>query len=375
MSMNKIKVIQVFESYPLSYFPYIEPLLKALKKRKEIDIQFYAYKGKSNKNLGVKILPKYYIRKLKEKIFNLWNLNALKFNYLELLSIKRKIDIVHIQFSFLYPKIENLLKIPKNKRPKIIITLRGGDTYVKPWINKRWKFFYNGLGNNVDAFITMSEHQKKYLLKWGISEKNIHVIPLSFGEISNVKSKRPNQGVMKIVSAFRMCWEKNIEGNLRVIKILKEKGINVQYDIFGGGPDVGQVYYLIDYYKLQDCVFYRGKIDNKELTISLKKYDFFLQLSHSESLPASILEAQSQGVPCVSSNRGGLPEAIIHGETGFCVESFDIDLAVKNMVDLYNNPSLYESFSKKGIEHVNKNYTYLNEIERLELLYKQVLNI
>ena len=370
----KIKIFQVFESYPLVYFPYVEPLFKVLKKQKELDVQFYAYKGKSNKDLGVKILPSYYKRKFKEKISNLLNSNPLKFNYLELLSIKNNIDIIHIQYSFLYPKIENLLKLPRNERPKIIITLRGGDTYVKPWVNKRWKNFYNGLGSNVDAFITMSMHQKKYLMKWGIPEKNIHVIPLSFGEISKAKPKLPNKGIMKIVSAFRMGWEKNIEGNLRVIKILKEKGIKVQYDIFGGGPDVGQVYYLIDYYKLQDCTTYYGKIENKELIKRLNSYDFFLQLSHSESLPASILEAQSQGVPCVSSNRGGLPEAIIHGETGFCVESYDINLAVKNMVDLYNNPVLYKSFSKKAIEHVNNNYTNLNEIERLKLLYKKVLS-
>src|SRR5690606_22942095 len=133
-----------------------------------------------------------------EKLFGLTHKFHPKLNYAEILLLQRKIDIVHIQHSYLFPKIMGLLAQPSLNRPKIIITLRGGDTYVKPWVQKKWADFYTNYGNKVDAFITMSEHQKNYLhTKWGIEKAKIHVIPISFGLRFNSTPKKPDKTKIK----------------------------------------------------------------------------------------------------------------------------------------------------------------------------------
>ena len=50
---------------------------------------------------------------------------------------KNPIDILHLQYSWLFPHIIPLLNF-KN-RPKIVITLRGSDTYCRPFIDKKWR--------------------------------------------------------------------------------------------------------------------------------------------------------------------------------------------------------------------------------------------
>lgn len=362
--MKKKKVLYIYAESPSEYAKYLYNLFVKIKKEIYINTAIY---GKNNFS-DIQLNSNSFLNKIQKIFFK------LKLSRFKSVDIKRfyEFDIIHLQHSYLFPKLSDLLEFPKSKRPKVLITLRGGDTYIKPWINKKWSNFYKKDASKVDGFITMSEHQKQYLQKWGVPKNRIHVIPISFGEKSKTKPKMPSKNTIKIVSAYRMCWEKNIEGNLRVIMILKEKGYQIQYDIYGDGPDSGEVFYLIDKYKLENCVNYFGRIDNSILKENLRNYDFLLQLSHSESFGGVVVEAQSQGVPCIVSNSGGLPEAIMDGESGFCVDSYDVNLAVKCIIDLYFNDKVYTMFSKNAIKYVNNNFTLKNEAEKLLTLYETI---
>src|SRR5690606_9048950 len=164
---------------------------------------------------------------------------------------------------------------------------------------------------------------------------------------------------------FRMTWEKNIEGSIRLARMLKDKKIDFQYDIYGDGKDLGQLYYLVDRYDLGNNVFIKGIAENKVLKKQLPSYDFFVQLSISESLGMSVIEAQSCGVPCVVSDSGGLPEAVNNGVIGIICEYKDYDYLASEIIRLWNNKEDYFTFSKKAIVFVNSNYTSENEALRL----------
>lgn len=367
--MKKLKIIQLFERYGENYQPYIHPLVQAIKNLKELDVKTMAFHMDEHVDI---IVPKYRWRKIKEYFSALYY--KTKLNYVELECLERRLDIIHIQQSFLFPKILGLFNLSELQRPKVIITLRGGDTYVKPWYNKKWEEFYRDFGNKVDAFIVMSQHQKVYLhQKWGIELKRIFVIPISFGHISKSSEKKADVNTLRVLSAFRMCWEKNIDGNLRVIKLLKTKGIPVLYDLFGDGSDVGQIYYLIEKYGLKDVVRYHGKVTNDELKARIIASDFYLQLSHSESLGMSTIEAQSFGLPAIISNSDGFPEVIKHKKSGYTVDPNDINKAAFHLENLWSQPELYKSFSKEAIDFSNSNFTISREVNLLNSLYKTIV--
>ena len=210
--MKKLKIIQLFETYGDLYQPYIPPVMHALKAVSNFGIQIDVFKGDENEEVNV--IPSYYKRKFKEHVSSLTKKNSVKLNYIENKYLKSNIDIIHLQHSYLHKKVKKLLSIPNNQRPKVVITLRGADTYMKPWLDKNWLNFYKGYGQNVDAYIAMTNHQKSYMQKWGIDLDKIHVIPISYGNPFNIESKIANSKTIRIVSAFRMCWEKNIEGKL-----------------------------------------------------------------------------------------------------------------------------------------------------------------
>jgi len=346
---------------PKTYQVYLLNLLEELKHR--IDVKVLSYDNDKRADYNIKSYG------IKDKIQRIASKTKLTPDVSLDIKTMKQFDVVHLQHSYLYPKLTPFFNDDKNK-PKIVITLRGGDTYIKPWVSDKWKAFYNKNSKYIDAFITVSQHQKEYLQKWGVSENKIYVIPVSFGSKTNAEPKYPSEDKIRIASAHRMCWEKNIEGNLRVIKMLKEKGHSVQYDVFGDGPDKGQLLYLIDKYNLSEEVTYFGKVTNDIFKKKLPKYDFFLQLSHSEAFGASVIEAQSKGVPVIISNTGGLPETILDDKSGICIDSWDIEKAVNEMINLFTNNEKYYSFSKEAIHNANANFTTEKEVERLLNLYK-----
>ncbi len=369
---RKKNIVQLFDKYSEFYQPYIPPLMEALCNHNELAVKITSFRGVSREIDNVSVLPGYRLRKILSKYFGQLNKKYLNLDYFEIKALKEKVDIIHLQHSFIFSKVINLLKLPREDRPKIVITLRGGDTYIKPWIGEKWRNFYRDYGNKVDAFVVMSEDQKQYLSRWGVSLNNIHVIPISFGKRFQSIPKVQNKNKIKLVSVFRMCWEKNIADNLRFVKAIKQKNIQVSYDIYGDGPDLGQLYFLTDKYGLKEEINILGKVSNKELKSSLSEYDFILQLSHSEAFPTSVLEAQSNGVLAIVSNNGGLPELILDGHNGVVVKS-DFEGSSQMVIDIWNNQSKYFSMSKNAIELVHQNYSIENEVERLTNLYKQLV--
>jgi glycosyltransferase involved in cell wall biosynthesis len=368
---RKINISFVFENYPVFYQPYIPPVMEALAQHQALHVKINAFKGKNS--MMVDVMPSYYRRRLIEKWHAFFSSSGVALHFNEIVALKQHIDIIHLQHSYLFPKVLGLLQLPKSKRPKIVITLRGGDTYVKPWISTKWRTFYKDFGNAVDAFVVMSLHQKNYLESWGIDEDRIHVIPISFGNRFEVAPKKADTQIITIVSVFRLCWEKNIEGNLKVIQHLKEKGLAVKYHIYGDGPDMGQLYFMVKKFDLQDVVTIHGKIENSKLKKIIAHYDFILQLSHSESFGVSVVEAQSHGIPAIVSNSCGLPETILPNKSGYCVAAHDAKKASEHIESLWKDAVLYRQFSEHAIQFSHQNFPVTKEVDRLVNLYTTLI--
>jgi glycosyltransferase involved in cell wall biosynthesis len=70
-----------------------------------------------------------------------------------------------------------------------------------------------------------------------------------------------------------------------------------------------------------------------------KKSNIFINTTHYDNTPISVIEAMALGLPVVSTNVGGIPYLISHGENGFLVEDSDVDGMVKQIVTIIENSS------------------------------------
>ncbi len=69
------------------------------------------------------------------------------------------------------------------------------------------------------------------------------------------------------------------------------------------------------------AVILTGGVGPAEIPLLLQGADFMVLPSYSEGMPQAILEAMDCGLAVVASRVGGIPEAVVDGETGLLVEA------------------------------------------------------
>jgi glycosyltransferase involved in cell wall biosynthesis len=92
----------------------------------------------------------------------------------------------------------------------------------------------------------------------------------------------------------------------------------------GDGPQRDRLAGLASRVGRADAVLPAGDVPPEDVSRYLQASDFFVLPSHSEGLPQAILEAMNCGLPIVATRVGGVPEAVLDGQTGLLVDSKDV---------------------------------------------------
>ena len=66
-------------------------------------------------------------------------------------------------------------------------------------------------------------------------------------------------------------------------------------------------------------VSFKGKLAHMEVKKAMEQADIYLQYSLQEGFCNAVLEAQAMGLLCIVSDAEGLPENVLHGQTGWVV--------------------------------------------------------
>ena len=93
-------------------------------------------------------------------------------------------------------------------------------------------------------------------------------------------------------------------------------------------------------------------------------------VSDTEALPMSILEAMSAGLPVIASNVGGIPDAVVDGETGVLVERGDDEALAVALAALASDRARASSLGAAG----RARYERLFSAERMVREYANLLN-
>ncbi len=102
------------------------------------------------------------------------------------------------------------------------------------------------------------------------------------------------------------------------------------------------------------------------------QFDVFLMSSQSEGLPLSILESFYYKVPVVSTNVGGIPEAITHNETGLLSDAKDFKNLALNVKRLIEDDALRSEITQNANALLLENFTSEVMADKTIELYKSL---
>jgi len=114
---------------------------------------------------------------------------------------------------------------------------------------------------------------------------------------------------------------KGINELVTVAEGLLEKYCNFRLVCLGDGPAIEKLVQLGASVGRDNAVVLPGLVSPQEVPTYLQASDFMVFPSHSEGMPQSILEAMDCGLPVVATRVGGIPEAVVDGETGILIDA------------------------------------------------------
>ena len=93
-----------------------------------------------------------------------------------------------------------------------------------------------------------------------------------------------------------------------------------------------------------------------------------------EGTPVSILEASASGLAVVSTSHAGIPDVIIHKETGLLCDERDIDAMSDNMIWILKNKEEAKTMGANGKARISTNYSMKHHIEGLTNIITKAAN-
>jgi len=141
--------------------------------------------------------------------------------------------------------------------------------------------------------------------------------------------------------------------------------------LIGDGPEIRKTQQLVSDLNLNDTVQFLGEQDQLEPLLSCA--DLFLLPSEQESFGLSALEAMNCGVPVIATDIGGLPELVVHDETGYLFPIGETERMAEAAVALLRDHERHKRFGRNARDRAVQVFNAKKIIPKYEAFYSEVL--
>ena len=186
-----------------------------------------------------------------------------------------------------------------------------------------------------DMLMPVSRYTGGVLEQAGVRPEAIHVAPNGV----DAQAFQPGDGAAfraehglgqgpLVVTVCRLVPRKGIDTTLEAVANLRQRMPGLRYAIGGSGPDRERLEQRVAALGLQDTVTFLGRVPDAAMADCMTAADVFCMPARSESPDVEgfglvFLEAGACETAVVGARAGGVPDAIVHGETGLLVEPSD----------------------------------------------------
>ena len=184
---------------------------------------------------------------------------------------------------------------------------------------------------------------------------------------------RPNGPVVGIVKHLQPKY--GLEYLIRSMPAVLERFADARFVIVGEGPQEQALKQLAGQLGLEQCIDWRGVIDNVEVPAVLWDMDVFVMpsISMSETFGVVAVEAQAAGVPVVFSDLPGVREAVTDGAGGLAVPPGDVSALAAAIRHLLADESLRRRLGERGRRAVCDRFTFDHNLGQMESVYRKAM--
>jgi glycosyltransferase involved in cell wall biosynthesis len=200
----------------------------------------------------------------------------------------------------------------------------------------------------------------------------IHVVRcgIAVEELPRPARSTPGRGErLRILSVGRLSPEKGQVGLVEAFARSVERGTDAQLVIVGGGPEEERIRSTAARLGVGDRLELRGHQPVEVVLDEMSRAHLFVLSSFMEGLPVAIMEALALELPVVAPAITGIPELVIHGETGLLFTAGRWDELADRITALARDPALRTRLGVAGRARVMAEFDVARAVEPLAALF------
>ncbi len=175
---------------------------------------------------------------------------------------------------------------------------------------------------------------------------------------------------IRLLSVGRLEWKKGYEFALEAVRLLRERGLTVEYTIIGGGAYLEALAFCRHQLDLESCVTFRGPQPREAVRAAMAHADIMLHAAVSEGFCNAVIEAQAMALPVVTSDADGLGENVLDGVTGFVIPRRDAGALADRVARLAADPVLRQQMGQAGRARALAAFDLREQAEQFAAFYR-----
>ena len=223
---------------------------------------------------------------------------------------------------------------------------------------------------NRDYLATLAPAGRVELVYHGLDLNRFQARPLALPERDGSLAGQP----VRLLSVGRLVEKKGTDVLLDALALLPSR-LHWRLVHVGGGPLRETLALRAGSLGIADRITWRGAMTQDQLLVEYGSADLFALASRiaqdgdRDGLPNVLMEAQSQGLPCVATDVSAIHELITNGSNGVLVEPESPPVLARALEALIVDPARRRVLGEAGRARVSAEFGMQTNLERLALKF------
>ena len=257
----------------------------------------------------------------------------------------------------------------------IITSQRSVDDWRRLWhiwldrLTSHWVTLY--ISNIYASAKRLQEREKVPHSRIQVIHNGIDITPFAQAQTGLVR----RQLAIETISAVITCVAnfREVKGHrilIDAVAALHAQNPDSYLWLVGDGPLRSETEHQVRVLGLEGAVKFLGQ--RSDVPHILADTDIFVLASLWEGMPGAILEAMATRLPVVATSVGGIPEIVVHGQTGYLVPPKDSGALAAALIRLLEDERLRLEMGEAGYRRVRSHFSLDAKVRELENVYEEL---